>query len=170
MKKYFMFFAAMLLMSVSVFAQSSETPLKGDVNEDGVVDVADINAIIAIIKNNAQPETTYYWYIGTATNKPTSLPTSDSELATGNSEGWRKYTATSGTVYDASLTPIRFDKVAYYWLIVKNGMKVETSDGNNYLNVFESSGEYGPDSTTISGYTIYASKTDGIEFGGIVKY
>ena len=37
----------MLLVSVSAFAQS-KTPLKGDVNEDGVVDVADITAIIAI--------------------------------------------------------------------------------------------------------------------------
>ena len=62
--------AAMLLMSVSAFAQSDE-PLRGDVNGDGKVDVADITAIIAIIKNNTQPETTYYWYVGTS--KPTTL-------------------------------------------------------------------------------------------------
>ena len=49
MKSIFLTFAAMLLVSVSAFAQSGETPLKGDVNEDGVVDVADINAIISII-------------------------------------------------------------------------------------------------------------------------
>ena len=61
-----MTFAAMLLVSVGAFAQSSETPLKGDVNEDGVVDVADINAIIAIMKNGGGTgqEKYYYTYIG----------------------------------------------------------------------------------------------------------
>ena len=48
MKRLFMTFAAMLLVSVSVFAQSGNNePLKGDVNGDGVVDVADIAALIA---------------------------------------------------------------------------------------------------------------------------
>ena len=36
-----MTFAAMLLVSAGAFAQSSETPLKGDVNEDGKVNVYD---------------------------------------------------------------------------------------------------------------------------------
>ena len=47
MKRIFTF-AAMLLMSVCTFAQSG-TPLKGDVNGDGKVDVADIVAVIEII-------------------------------------------------------------------------------------------------------------------------
>ena len=53
---------AMLLMCVSAFAQSGETPLKGDVNEDGKVDVADINAVIKIMKDagGTSGETTYY--------------------------------------------------------------------------------------------------------------
>lgn len=64
-KKLFMLLAAMLLVSVSAFAQSGNNePLKGDVNGDGVVDVADIVAIIDIIKNPAQPQKTYYWYVG----------------------------------------------------------------------------------------------------------
>ena len=42
---FFLLLAAVLLGSVSVKAQS-ETPLKGDVNGDGKVDVADIVAII----------------------------------------------------------------------------------------------------------------------------
>lgn len=63
---FFLLLAAVLLGSVSVKAQS-ETPLKGDVNGDGKVDVADIVAIIEIMKNNGGTtgETTYYWYIGT---------------------------------------------------------------------------------------------------------
>lgn len=67
MKRLFLTFAAMLLVSVGAFAQSGETPLKGDVNEDGVVDVADINAVIAIMKNGGGigGDTKYYWYVGT---------------------------------------------------------------------------------------------------------
>jgi len=66
-KKLFMLLAAVLLGTVSAFAQSgNNNPLKGDVNGDGVVDVADIAAVIAIIKNNAAPvQATYYQ--GTAT-------------------------------------------------------------------------------------------------------
>ena len=48
-KKLFLM-AAMLLMSVCTFAQNNN-PLKGDVNEDGKVDVADIAAVINIMKN-----------------------------------------------------------------------------------------------------------------------
>lgn len=45
----------------------AETPLKGDVNEDGKVDVADIAAIIAIMKANGgvDEEPALYWYVGT---------------------------------------------------------------------------------------------------------
>ena len=71
--KFFMLLAAVLL-SASAFAQSEGTgTLKGDVNEDGVVDVADINAVIEIMKNGGGTgeETKYYWYIGQT--KPTNL-------------------------------------------------------------------------------------------------
>lgn len=81
MKKLFMTFAAMLLVSVGAFAQSNE-PLKGDVNDDGVVDVADIAAVIAIIKNNAAP--TYYWYAGQTA--PTSTVTTTTSYDNGG--GW----------------------------------------------------------------------------------
>lgn len=51
----------MLLMITSAFAQSGTPSLRGDVNEDGTVDVADINTIIAIIKNVQE----HYFYLGT---------------------------------------------------------------------------------------------------------
>lgn len=38
--------------------------LKGDVNGDGVVDVADIAAVIKIMTDNGSIETKYYYYIG----------------------------------------------------------------------------------------------------------
>lgn len=58
----------MLLMSVCAFAQSGNQPLKGDVNEDGKVDVSDIVAVVNIILNGGstpQPAVTYYFSVGT---------------------------------------------------------------------------------------------------------
>lgn len=66
MKKIFSFvFAAMMLLVSSSAMAQSET-LKGDVNADGVVDVADIAAIIKIMQEagGAVEETKYYWYAG----------------------------------------------------------------------------------------------------------
>ena len=58
--------AVMLLMSVCTFAQDNNTPLVGDVNGDGKVDVADIVAILKIMKDagGTSEEPTYYWYAG----------------------------------------------------------------------------------------------------------
>lgn len=61
-------FAAMLLVSVSAMAQSGNNePLKGDVNEDGTVDVADIVDVIKILKDGGGTvgEKMCYWYAGT---------------------------------------------------------------------------------------------------------
>ena len=78
---------ALLLISTSAFAQSSETPLKGDVNEDGKVDVADINAIIKIMKDGGgtAEAPTYYWYAGqTAPTSISGTPTIDDTNFTNN--------------------------------------------------------------------------------------
>ena len=65
MKRIYLFVltALMMLMSTSAMAQS-ET-VKGDVNGDGVVDVADIAAVIKIMTNNGDIQKKYYWYLGT---------------------------------------------------------------------------------------------------------
>lgn len=64
MKRIYLFVltALMMLMSTSAMAQS-ET-IKGDVNGDGVVDVADIAAVIKIMTENGDIEKKYYWYVG----------------------------------------------------------------------------------------------------------
>ena len=99
MKKILFLFVVML-GTLGAYAQSSTTPIKGDVNEDGVVDVADIVAIIDIMMNGGgtSGETMYYWYVGTTmpsnplsaeentglnkwTSLGTTLPTSDIEVA-----------------------------------------------------------------------------------------
>ncbi|MBR6202063.1 MAG: hypothetical protein IKQ62_03560 [Bacteroidaceae bacterium] len=61
--KFFMLLAAVLL-SASAFAQSGTNgTLKGDVNGDGVVDVADINAIIKIMKDGGGTANQNTWYL-----------------------------------------------------------------------------------------------------------
>ena len=73
MKKLFLM-AVMLLAGVCGFAQDNN-PIKGDVNGDGKVDRADINAVIGMIKSNLMLEygkTVHYWYVGT------TLPTDPS--------------------------------------------------------------------------------------------
>ena len=85
MKTKFFFFLAMLLMSsVGVFAQSeTNTPLKGDLNEDGKVDAADVVVLVDIImKKNVDPNK-YYWYIGT--ENPASISNIQSDNTVG---GW----------------------------------------------------------------------------------
>ena len=56
MKRIYLFVltALMMLMSTSAMAQSDT--VKGDVNGDGVVDVADIAAVIKIMTNNGDIE------------------------------------------------------------------------------------------------------------------
>ena len=67
-KKLFLF-AAMLLTSVCAFAQSEDDePLVGDVNGDGVVDIADVVAVLKIMKDGGGTSggpVVYYWYVGT---------------------------------------------------------------------------------------------------------
>ena len=88
MKRIYLFVltALMMLMSTSAMAQS-ET-VKGDVNGDGVVDVADIAAVIKIMTNNGDTEKKYYWYVGqeavTADNYTTLAESSSTKYTTKN--------------------------------------------------------------------------------------
>lgn len=65
-QKFFTLLAAVLLGSISAFAQNTN-PVKGDVNEDGTVDVADLVNVIKIMKEGggAVGEKMCYWYAGT---------------------------------------------------------------------------------------------------------
>ncbi len=61
--KFFMLLAAILLGSLSAMAQSGNNgTLKGDVNEDGVVDVADIVAVIDVMAKSEVGQTMYFWF------------------------------------------------------------------------------------------------------------
>ena len=112
-KCFFMCLAAMLLTSVCAFAQSGNQPLKGDVNEDGKVDVSDIVAVVNIILNGGstpQPEVTYYWYVGqTQPTSQLSVIAQDSETFTNNN--WHTINVNntytfSNPIYNSESNPI----------------------------------------------------------------
>ena len=95
-KKFFMLLAAVLL-SVSAFAQSGNNePLKGDVNGDGVVDYADIEAVIEIMKNaGGYVDSNYYWYVGQT--DPSTMTEISGTADYNNGGGW---TSTGNSVPD----------------------------------------------------------------------
>lgn len=84
MKRIYLFVLSALMMLMSTSAMAQSETVKGDVNGDGVVDVADIAAVIKIMTNNGDIEKKYYWYVGWT--KPTSLDNLKT-LATGTHNG-----------------------------------------------------------------------------------
>ena len=124
-----------MLLSAGAFAQSENTPLKGDVNGDGKVDIADINEIIKIMKDaggTAEPNT-YYWYVG---QTDPSTMTSISPIVTDNSSpGWRKIGTTlpnygpSNKLWDGSINNISFGARNYYYVAIPNNSSAIVRDG-----------------------------------------
>lgn len=64
MKRIYLFVLSALMMLMSTSAMAQSETVKGDVNGDGVVDVADIAAVIKIMTENGSIEKKYYWYLG----------------------------------------------------------------------------------------------------------
>ena len=93
--KFFMLLAAVLLSCASTMAQNS--PLKGDVNGDGKVDVADIVVILEIMKNGTKELQSIKWASTTAVNGTTGTTPSLGDITLTYNDG------TTGTVaYNAS--------------------------------------------------------------------
>ncbi|MBR1468488.1 MAG: hypothetical protein IJ605_00005 [Prevotella sp.] len=123
---------AAVLLSMSAWAQNNE-PLKGDVNEDGTVDVADIVAVIEIMKNGGGTggKVKYYWYVGQTDPKDNSTIVTENGVP-----GWRK-TGTSLTAtyyYDSTSNPISDSANAiWYFAIPENsGLGVFDAQNTNY--------------------------------------
>lgn len=146
--KFFMLLAAVLLGSVSAFAQSgNKNPAKGDVNEDGMVDVADINAILKMMKDGGGPVAVGgYFYLGTT--EPTaanykSLPGAVTTFTSiDDAVGTTASVAVGETLY--MLCPAA-------WVTEKN-MALEDKSGNTIDFLDEK------DAATISGYVIYKTQ------------
>ena len=147
---FFLLLAAVLLGSVSVKAQS-ETPLKGDVNGDGVVDVADIVAILEIMKNSGgtTEETTYYWYVGQT--DPSTMTEISPIVTDTSSPGWRLIGNTISTytfenpLYNASENPINSSPSSNnYWYVavpiesllsIYNSLKGNEIESGNWMSL-----------------------------------
>ena len=139
-KKIFMLLAVVLLSSASAFAQSNE-PLKGDVNEDGVVDVADIVAVIDIIQNQSGGDITYYWYVGQT--DPSTMSSISPIVTDMSSPGWREIGTTIGTytfaspLYNSSSNPISGSSKTNWYVAVPStsSLSIYDSDDVNEVNV-----------------------------------
>ena len=133
-----MMLAALMLTGTSAMAQS-ET-LKGDVNGDGTVDVADIAAVIKIMTDNGDIKTKYYWYAGwtepTAANiaelvnkeYPVSSTNSTTHKAGGSTTVITGYTKDNPLyLYEDNL----YNSTAKtnYYLVLPNGIGVWDSEG-----------------------------------------
>ena len=167
MKKILFLFVVML-GTLGAYAQSSTTPIKGDVNEDGVVDVADIVAIIDIIMKGGGTSAIYgyyYWYIGTT--DPTTMTdispiiTNDIPDSDGRwSPGWRLIGSSlpayslSNMLWDGATNNILFGSRNYYYLALpSSALKVYNSGGDNEMEGCTSLG-----TKTINGVTYYIYK------------
>ena len=138
--RFLIFLAAMLLGSASVFAQSGNNePVKGDVNGDGKVDVADITAVIKIMKDGGgtSEETKYYWYIGTTPITADNYQT----------------LATQVSQYESEFMWTPTER-AYVYALVTNDKIVQIIDPSFNVAV-----DTTVDTTSIKGYSIYKTAT-----------
>ena len=145
MKRIYLFVLSALMMLMSTSAMAQSETIKGDVNGDGVVDVADIAAVIKIMTENGSIEKKYYWYVGqeavTADNYTTLAESSSTKYTTKN------------------YTTEKFGKV--YILVPDIVKSIKIKDVN--LNTYVSEAKYKIDSTiNISGYNVYVTSA----FGG----
>ena len=152
-KIFALFAAMMLLVGTTAMAQSgdtktsrtTETEIKGDVNNDGVVDVADIAAVIAVMHEQGTVETQYYWYAGwtepTAENIATIIneeyPTD--ETNTSKNKAGKSATTTLGIEMDYTVNPIwdpefissGYEKERIAYIVIPNGHSLYDIIGTN---------------------------------------
>ena len=137
---------AAMLLSIGAFAQSNES-LEGDVNNDGVVDVADIVKIIDIMQNSEPQEVTYYFSVGI------TPVTSDN------------YTTVNNATTDIPTTTTYASQQRNYHYILAPDNKTVTvvnNANNNEIPITEQT------DINISGHNVY--KTNGpLSVGGVVR-
>ncbi len=143
-KKFFVLLAAMLLSCASAFAQSGNNiPVRGDVNNDGIVDLDDIVCIIDIMKKGGGTATLSYFYLGTteptAQNYKTLLNTVTTHESFDDAVGTTAAIAAGQTLY--MLCPAA-------WMEEETPV-LEDKDGNDICFLEEK------DFLTISDYVIY---------------
>ena len=147
-QKILMLLATVLLGCASAFAQSETIdPSKGDVNGDGVVDVADVNAIIGIMKAGGGTVTVGgYFYFGTT--EPTAENYQTLEGVIDNYTSIGEASGATATVTDGDVL---------YMLCPKGWMQERSAEIEleNEETIYFSDDV---DLTTISGYAIYKTQ------------
>ena len=153
-QKILMLLAVVLLSSASAFAQSGNSePLKGDVNGDGMVDVADIAAIIDIMANGGGTvDGKQYWYLGVT--DPSTF-TIIGQIGDSNFDQWKEKSSPKNSISD----DINFDLHTWYLAVPSNwnAIPYDYTGGASTVGV-----DWEPNPTTmnISGieYTVWTSK------------
>ena len=153
MKQKIIFVLASLMMLMSTSAMAQSETIKGDVNGDGVVDVADIAAVIKIMTENGDIKKKYYWYVGqeavTVDNYTTLAESSSTKYTTKN------------------YTTEKFGKV--YILVPNIVTSIKIKDVN--ANAYVSEAKYKIDSTiNIFGYNVYVTSAFGANAPQIIEY
>ena len=160
--------AMMLLMGTTAMAQNdntktTETELKGDVNGDGIVDVADIAAVIAVMHEQGTVKQQYYWYVGQ--ENPASIDTNNLKEAS-NEAGWHLIgTSIDGfTLTFNNQNLIEFDEKKPYYLIIPEGLTVYAAVGSAPVEDIY----FLPTEQKITGYKTLLYHTSVWEVKGIV--
>ena len=139
--------AVMLLLSANVFAQSgSINPVKGDINEDGTVDVADIVAVIDIMKNGGGTATVGYFYLGTTAPTAENYKTLPGAVTT-----FASFDAAIGSTASVAAGQTLYLLCPAAWMKGKTPA-LEDKDGNTISFLEEK------DEGTISDYVIYKTQ------------
>lgn len=150
MKRIYLFVLSALMMLMSTSAMAQSETVKGDVNGDGVVDVADIAAVIKIMTENGSIEKKYYWYVG-------------QEAVTADN-----YTtlATQVTAYPTT-HEYTVEKRGYVYVLIANNKSItrmyDTSNGFDQA--------YNEITSPIAGYKLYktASAAAGTPLAMVIK-
>jgi len=134
-QKLLMMLAALMLMGTSAMAQS-ET-LKGDVNGDGAVDVADIAAVIQIMSEQTADDTKYYWYVGQ--ENPTEMTSISPIVVDMSSPGWRligtsvpTYSA-SKMLWEGNVNPIKTGETKQFIYVALPSLSIHFRDGDGNI-------------------------------------
>ena len=144
-KIFALFAVMMLLVGTTAMAQSdntstTETEIKGDVNNDGVVDVADIAAVIAVMHEQGTVAPQYYWYAGWT--EPTEANIGEiineeypsASGSTTNNKAGKTATSISGVTMDYTTNTL-YNSAAKtnYYVVVPNGQSVYDSAGTDLI-------------------------------------
>ena len=166
MKRIYLFVLSALMMLMSTSAMAQSETVKGDVNGDGVVDVADIAAVIKIMTENGDIQKKYYWYV--RQENPANMTSISPIVDDTSSPGWRligtsvpTYSATN-PLWNGDSNNIMFtDRKIYYIAVPNASIEIYNAANGSVMDAFTTSSE-----VTIDGvkYTIYISNVKARSF------